>query len=119
VMATIRQTRVADRIRQELSNLLLRQVKDPRLRLVTVTEVTIDRDLAYANVYVNAMGEEARQEEVLEALNGAKGFLRSEIGSRIQLRRVPQLLFHWDPSLEHGEQISRLLDSLALSEEEE
>lgn len=118
-MPTVRQKRVADRIRLELSDLLLRETRDPRLALVTVTDVTIDRDLAYAEIYVNAMGAEGRRTEVLGALDGAKGYLRREIGGRISLRRTPELRFHWDPSLEHGERIARLLDMLASPDEEE
>ncbi len=118
-MPTVRQKRVADRIRLELSDLLLRETRDPRLALVTITDVTIDRDLGYAKIYVNAMGAETRREEVMEALEGAKGYLRREISRRIPLRRTPELRFHWDPSLEHGERIGRLLDMLAVDEEEE
>ena len=87
--------------------------------MITVTDVTIDRDLAYAEVYVNAMGDKDRQAEVMEALQSARGYLRSEIGTRIRLRRTPDLRFHWDPSLEYGERITKLLDSLATGDEEE
>lgn len=118
-MPTIRQKRIADLIRLELSQLLLRETKDPRLALVTITDVTIDRELAYAHIYVSAMGEEERKDEVLEALEHAKGFFRRHIGSRIRLRRTPDLRFSWDLSLQHGERISELLDSLHLGEEEE
>ena len=74
--------------------------------------MTIDRDLAYAEVYVHALGAEERQTEVMGALEHAKGYLRSEIGARVRLRRTPELRFHWDPSLERGDRIVRLLDSL-------
>lgn len=117
-MPSIRQRRVADRIRSELSELLLRETKDPRLALVTVTEVTIDREFEYAHIYVNAMGAEERRLEVMEALGHAKGYLRSQLGARIKLRRTPDLRFYWDPSLEQGERINELLDGLALEEEE-
>jgi ribosome-binding factor A len=116
-MPTIRQRQVAKRIRFELSDLLLREAKDPRLALVTITDVTIDRDLAYAEVYVAAMGAQERQGEVMDALQHARGYLRREIGSRVHLRRTPELRFHWDPSLEHGERISQLLDMLREEEE--
>lgn len=117
-MPSIRQQRVADRIRSELSDLLLRDAKDPRLALVTITDVTVDREFELARVYVNAMGAEERQPEVMQALEHAKGYLRSQLGARITLRRTPDLRFHWDPSLQHGERISELLDELALEEEE-
>ena len=118
-MASIRQRRVAERIRSELSDLFLREIRDPGLAMVTITDVTIDREMAFANVYVSAMGEEERQPEVMAALERAQGFLRREIGFRIRLRRTPELRFHWDPSLEYGERISSLLESLHLEEEEE
>ena len=117
-MPTIRQQRVAERIRSELSDLLLRETKDERLSMVTVTDVTIDREFEYAHIYVAAMGDQDRRSEVMHALEHAKGFLRSQLGGRIQLRRTPDLRFHWDASLEHGERISELLDKLALEEEE-
>ncbi|MEN8098097.1 MAG: 30S ribosome-binding factor RbfA [Chloroflexota bacterium] len=116
-MTSVRQRRVADQIRSELSDLLLRDVRDPRLSFVTITDVSIDRELAYAQVYVNALGEEDRQDEVMEALDRARGYLRSQIASRIRLRRTPDLRFYWDPSLQHGERISELLDSLHQEEE--
>ena len=118
-MPTIRQRRIADRIRSDLSDLLLREAKDPRLTLVTITEVTIDRELAYAEIYVNALGAEERRPEVMEALEHAKGYLRHEVGARVRLRRTPELRFHWDPSLEYGERITRLLDSLDVESEKE
>ncbi|NOR83006.1 MAG: 30S ribosome-binding factor RbfA [Ardenticatenales bacterium] len=114
-MPTIRQKRVADQIRSELSDLFLRQTRDPRLGQVTVTDVTIDRDLAYADVYVHALAGEERRSEVMDALEHAKGFLRRGIGARVRLRRTPELRFFWDPSLARGERIAQLLDTLAVS----
>ena len=116
-MPTVRQRQVAKRIRFELSDLLLREAKDPRLALITITDVTVDRDLAYAEIYVGAMGAQDRQHEVMDALQHAQGFLRREIGARVRLRRTPELRFRWDPSLEHGERISQLLDMLKEEEE--
>ena len=118
-MSTIRQKRVADRIREELSELFLRDMNDPRLAMVTITDVTVDRELAYAKIYVNALGAKDRKEEILEALEHAKGYLRRHIGSRIRLRRTPDMRFLWDTSLEHEDRINELLDSLRLGEEEE
>jgi ribosome-binding factor A len=121
-MATsVRRRRVADRIRAELGDLLRREVSDPRLELVTVTDVTVDRELAYANVFVSSAvtggsaSVEARRDEVMAALNGAVGYLRREIGSRVRLRNTPQLVFHWDPTPERGEHLAQLLDALNIS----
>ena len=110
--STLRQKRVADRLQVEISELFQREMNDPRLELVTVTRVNIDRELEYAHVFVSTVGDEARQAEVLAILKGAHGFIRREIGRRVQLRRTPQLVFHWDPAPEKGEQVEQLLDKL-------
>lgn len=108
----IRQKRVAERLRQEISDLLQREIKDPRLALVSVTRVTIDRELSHADVYVSNLGEAADHQVMLAALNSALGFIRREVGRRIRLRLTPQIVFHWDPGLENVEQIGQLLDQL-------
>lgn len=112
---TLKQERMADRIREILSELLLFEVSDPALQGVTVTEVVIDRELEYANVYVNALGEEERAESVMAGLRRAHGFLRRELASRVRLRRAPELRFHWDETLSRAAHIEALLDSLDIS----
>lgn len=112
----LRQKRVAERLRAEISDLLQRELKDPRLNMVTVTRVTIDRELAQADVYVSTLGDEAQRREMLEGLRSAAGFIRRELGHRIQLRNTPNLVFHWDPGLENLENISRLLDEIRKDE---
>lgn len=119
---TIKQERMNERIREILSDLLLFEVKDPRLSGVTITQVQLDRELQFATVYVNALAEEEREEEVLEGLERAQGFLRREVGKRVRLRRTPELRFKWDNTLEHAERVNELLDSLDIPpapEEEE
>jgi ribosome-binding factor A len=116
-MSKVRQERTAQQIRALLSELLLRNTRDPRLQAVTITEVQIDRELQYADIYVNALGDETRQEEVIAALEKAAGYLRRELAPRLQLRTVPNLHFHWDPTLAHAEYISQLLDSLDIPAE--
>jgi len=108
----LRQKRVADRIRAEISGLLQREMADPRLKLVTVTDVSVDRELAYANVWVCRVDGNSAEKEVLAALEGAKGFLRREIAARVQLRHAPQLIFHWDRAPDHAEKIAHILDDL-------
>jgi ribosome-binding factor A len=112
--SAIRQKRVADRLLQEVSALLL-SMNDPRLNLVTVTVVNIDRELEHANIFVSTVGDEARRKEVMQVLDGAKGYIRREVSHRIQLRRAPELLFHWDPSPEKAEHIAHLLDEIKSS----
>lgn len=118
-METVRQRRTAEKIRTKLSQLFLLEMKDPRLQGVTVTRVTIDRELQYADIYVQALADDERQDEVMEGLDKASGFLRRELGQILRLRNVPQLHFHWDPSLAHADHINRLLDELYIPAEEE
>lgn len=116
-MSKIRQQRTAEQIRLILSTLVLRDIRDPRLQGITITAVEIDRELQYADVYVNALGDDSRREEVMEALPRARGYMRSELASRLSLRTTPQLHFHWDPSMAHAEHIGQLLDNLDIPDE--
>ncbi|MBZ0281192.1 MAG: 30S ribosome-binding factor RbfA [Anaerolineae bacterium] len=109
---TIKQDRMGERIQEILSELLLREVADPRLKNITVTDVRIDNELMFANVYINALGDESREQQVLIGLERAKGFLRREVAKRVRLRNAPELRFHWDTTLEHGERINRILSTL-------
>lgn len=118
-MDTVRQKRTAEQIRTTLSQLFLLEMKDPRLQGITVTRVTIDRELQYADIYVHALGEDEREEEVVEALGKASGYLRRQLGQSLRLRNVPQLHFHWDPSLAHADHINDILDTLYIPDEEE
>jgi ribosome-binding factor A len=113
-MSRVRQQRTAEQIRVLLSELCQRHLSDPRLQGMTITEVTIDRELQYADVYVNALGDESREEAVIAALTRATGYLRRELGARLRVRTVPVLHFHWDPTLAHAEHIGRLLDTLEI-----
>lgn len=111
---TIKQERMSEQIRAILSNLLLREVSDPRLQGVTVTEVKLDPELMFADVYVNALGDESRETEVLDGLARANGFLRRKVGQRVRLRNTPELHFHWDKTLERAERINQLLNDLEI-----
>jgi ribosome-binding factor A len=114
-VTTPRQRRVAEAIMADLGQLLIFEVNDPRLRGVTVTEVQIDRELQYADIYVNALGQEERQEEVLEALKRASGFFRRMLSQSLDLRKMPELRFAWDTAFEQAARIDELLDSLDFS----
>jgi ribosome-binding factor A len=116
---SLKQERMNERVRAILSELLLREVSDPRVQGVTVTDVRLDPELMYADIYVNALGEEEREAEVIAGLNSAKGFIRREVGKRIRTRNTPDLHFHWDTTLEQGEHINQLLDNLDIPEEED
>lgn len=112
------QDRISGRIRTILSHLILREISDPRLQHITVTDVEIDPELQYARIFVNALGEEERQQEVMKALRHASSYLRREVGSRMRLRKAPELHFIWDTSLERGERLNRLIDHLDIPPEE-
>ncbi len=114
-----RARQIADRILEELAVILQREADDPRLTMVTVTGVDVDRELAYATIFVSALGDEDRKEEVLQALKSARGFLRSALAARIQLRTFPQLRFRWDASFQRGARIEELLDQLKSEEKED
>ncbi|WNL39331.1 30S ribosome-binding factor RbfA [Halomonas sp. PAMB 3232] len=107
-----RTDRVADQLQKELAVLIQREIKDPRLGMVTVSGATVSRDLGYADIYVTLLGEQApeRIKENLQVLKRASGFLRSQIAKRIQLRHVPELRFHFDESVVRGQQLSSLID---------
>jgi ribosome-binding factor A len=111
-MSKIRQQRTAEQIQQILSDLFVREMNDPRLQMVTVTEVTIDRELEHADVFLNALGDDERQDEVMQALAKAGGYLRHELVNRMQLRKAPQLHFRWDPRLAHAQEIESILNGL-------
>lgn len=112
-MATkARARKVAERIQEELADILKRNVADPRLAMITITDVDVDRELAYAHIYVVASGDDERMDDVLAGLEGAQGYLRSQLAARIQLRSFPQLRFRWDASHERGARIEELLDNL-------
>jgi ribosome-binding factor A len=105
-------------IQEEISELLQRQVKDPRLGgFVTVTGVSISSDLRYAKVFISVMGSEEEKRDAMEALANASGFLRKEMGTRLRMRHNPELSFHRDDSIEHGSHILELISRVTGSEE--
>ncbi len=117
-MSKIKRERTSGQIRKILSQLILRDVADPRLHGITITEVELDPELLFAKVYVNALGEEDRQPEVMFALDHAKGFLRREVAKRVRLRKAPELIFRWDESLERSERVNELLSHLEIPPDE-
>ncbi len=100
-------------IRQEISELLQRQVKDPRLEnFIAVTEVTTSPDLKYTKVFVSCIASEEEKQKTLNALASASGFFRKELAKRLKLRHVPELSFKWDDSIAQGDRISQLIDKV-------
>ena len=112
----VRLQRIADRIRQEISEMLIREIHDPRLELIYVTDVKVDRELAYADVFVSALEGRERSREILAGLESAGGFMRRALAGRVELRVFPRLRFHWDPTPENADHIERLLADLRKNE---
>lgn len=107
-----RANRVAQRIKEELSTLMLFEVSDPRLENVFITHVKVDREMAFADIYVSALEGSERSDEILEGFDRAAGFLRSKLAQLIQLRSFPRLRFNWDHVPENADRIDRLIASL-------
>lgn len=106
-----RPERLAAAIQEEISQ-ILREMKDPRLGFVSVTNVEVSSDLRYARVYVSVLGSPTEEAATMEALQHAQGFLRSELGRRIRLRHTPEISFRLDRSIRHGARINELLRDL-------
>ena len=106
--------RVNNLIRHEISELLQRQVKDPRLgSFITVTEVSTSPDLRYAKIFVSRIGSEEEKQETLNVLAAASGFFRNELSKRLRLRHIPELSFQRDDSIERGDHLLRLIDEIS------
>jgi ribosome-binding factor A len=109
----LRLKRIADRIKQELSEMLVtNQISDPRLNFIFITDVSVDRELSFANIFVSAIEGSEESGDILDGLEHASGYLRSQLASRIELRTFPKLRFFWDPTPERAERIERLIDEI-------
>lgn len=107
-----RSHRVGDQIQKEISAILVKGLKDPRVGFVTITAVEVSADLRHARVYFTVMGDERARQETARGLSSAVPFLRRELGKRLRLRLVPELTFQFDTSLEYGNRIESLLRDL-------
>ncbi|MCF6464693.1 30S ribosome-binding factor RbfA [Clostridium sp. Cult2] len=117
-MNTKRINRISEEIRRVVSELISREIKDPRVSPMTsVTKVQVTNDLSYANIYVSVLGDEEVKKDTLEGLKSAKGFVRKEIGNRIDLRHAPEPIFHLDESIEHSLYISKLIEKVNREDE--
>lgn len=111
---TIKQERAAQLIQEILSTLLMFEVTDPALQDVTITEVRVDREIEYADVYVHSLTD---RDEVMAGLRRATGFLRRELAARTRFRKTPVLQFHWDVAIDRGERIDEILSALEIPPE--
>lgn len=108
----IRLQRIQDRVKQEVSQMLIREINDPRLKQIFITDVKIDRELTVADIYVSAVEGASRSAEILAGLESASGFLRRNLSARVEVRAFPRLRFHWDPTPENADQIEKILAEL-------
>lgn len=107
-----RANRVGEQMKKELGDIIGRKIKDPRVGFVTVTDVRVSGDLQLATVYISVLGDEEQKENTLKGLAKAKGFIRSEIGQRIRLRKTPEISFEFDESIGYGHRIDTLLHQI-------
>ncbi|MCM3569058.1 30S ribosome-binding factor RbfA [Neobacillus mesonae] len=107
-----RPNRVGEQMKKELSDIIGRKIKDPRIGFVTVTDVQVTGDLQQAKVFISVLGDDEQKENTLKGLAKAKGFIRSEIGHRIRLRKTPEIIFEFDESIDYGNRIETLIHEL-------
>lgn len=113
-----RASRVAEQIRRELAELIRLEVKDPRISLVTLTDVEITPDYAHAKVFYTSLAGEEHRAEIEQGLKRSSGFLRREIGRRVRIHHTPELHFVYDASVERGTRLSHLIDEAVKSDED-
>lgn len=114
---SMRANRVAEQMKKELGGIIGQKLKDPRIGFVTVTDVEVTGDLQQATIFISVLGNEAEKEATLAGLSKAKGFIRTEIGQRIRLRKTPEIEFAFDDSVEYGNRIESLLRQVNSEEE--
>ena len=114
-----RSEKVGDQVREEISQILLRELQDPRIGFVTITKVALSDDLRIAKVYYSVFGGEQEKEESYQGLESAKGYIKRELGRRVRLKYMPEITFIFDDSLEYGEHIEELLQGVEDAGEEQ
>jgi len=107
-----RAQRLAELLKEEIADILLKEIKDPRIGFVSVTDIEVSNDLRHAGVYVSVLGNEDDRKNSMEGLEKATGYIRKLIGERIKVYHTPEIIFKYDRSLEHGIHISRIIDEL-------
>jgi ribosome-binding factor A len=112
-----RKERIGELIRHEMGQILLEELKDPRIGFVTITHVVVSPDLHYARIVVSVFGTDAQKKNTLDALKHASGYLRKEIGRRIRLRHSPEISFQLDESLDYSARIEQALKKIHEQEE--
>jgi ribosome-binding factor A len=114
-----RSDKVGGVIKEEISRMLLREIKDPRIGFVTITRVKVSKDLRFVKVYFSVLGDQSAREDSLRGLNSATGFMRRELGRKLRLRYVPDIVFSFDSSLEHMSRLAELIHQIHGDDESE
>jgi ribosome-binding factor A len=112
-----RSEKVADLIQREVSEMLVKSIKDPRIGFVTITKVTVSEDCRFAKVYFSVAGTLAERESSGKGLDSAKGYVRRELGRRLQLRYTPEIVFQFDPSIEYAIHMEEVIRNIHRGEE--
>lgn len=112
MMNNIRAERVGEQMKQEIMDIVNNKVKDPRVGFLTITDVELTNDLSQAKVYLTVLGNDKEVDNTFKALQKATGFIKSELGSRMRLRIIPELTFEYDESIEYGNKIERMIQDL-------
>jgi|SRR5699024_3445750 len=108
-----RVSRISTEIKRVISQLIIESIKDPRVNeLTTITDVEVTNDLSFAKVYVGVFGDDKAKEDAIEGLENAKGFIKRELGQKIELRHIPELIFEIDETIEHGNKIESLIKEI-------
>ena len=113
-----RSRRIAEQIQRELSGIIRLELKDPRIGMITLTDVEVSQDYSHAKVFFTQLGDSGAAEQTEAALQHAAGFLRSQLAQRLKLRVVPELHFKYDVSVERGMHLSRLIDAAVATDAE-
>lgn len=116
-MSSRRQVQIADAVQQHVSELLQRELKDPRIGFATITRVEMSADLKYARIYVSVLGSPEEQKGTMDALTSGRGFIRRGLAARLDMRSVPEIQFRLDTSAEYSDRISRLLNEIKAEDE--
>ena len=112
-----RTQRVGEIIKEEISAMIAKDLKDPRIGFVTITDVDVSGDLRYADVYITVLGKKSEREATLEGLQRSGGYLRNELAKRIRIKYMPELRFHFDETVETGNRIEKLIRQIHKEEE--
>jgi len=116
-MANKRAIRVGELLKEEISQIVLREMKDPRIGFVSITDVEVSGDLRHAKVFISVYGDDKEKEETLEGLQQAQGYVRKLVGERVKIHHIPEIIFRYDDSIENGVHISKLIKDLKQSGE--